>query len=464
MIRDIVLNGATALTGALAPMIVAVVLTRLLPPDQVGQYSLLMWVIGLAAGLASLGAPTAVARYGAELSADPAAAARFVRYALRRQMRWAGLIAVAGGFVAAWLLHHWTWAIPAALAAAPAAVVIVSGAAYRGLLRFGALALRQAAAAVVFIATVVTALWIAPRVAVASAAVVLHAWVSALIYLQGLPHSAGLPAEGILARYRRTVGRLAALGAIDLIVWQRSEVFFLGLLRSPHEVALYALPYTFVGALMLVPASISGVLLPYIARAPENRVHTDTMYGEGMRHLAVTALPVAVGAILFATPIIRVVFGAAYLGGVAPLQVLAATTALAVVASAGSAVLVSEESIGFMIRWGVAAAAVNVGLAIMLVPPWGALGAATANGTAQVFAVAVTMVYLVRVRRIPVPWRSLACIGGAAGLAGAAALLAWQLVPASLIGLIVAGAVGLVVFVGAGRATGELRRAPMQIP
>jgi O-antigen/teichoic acid export membrane protein len=48
--------------------------------------------------------------------------------------------------------------------------------------------------------------------------------------------------------------------------------------------------------------------------------------------------------------------------------------------------LYSAEDLGFVLKWGCAAAAINVLLDLALIPSHGALGAAWANGIAQTFA------------------------------------------------------------------------------
>ena len=109
--------------------------------------------------------------------------------------------------------------------------------------------------------------------------------------------------------------------------------------------------------------------------------------------------------------------------------------------------LYSAEDLGFILKWGCAAALINVLLDLALIPGHGALGAAWANGIAQTFA-AVSIWGRVLVRypvRIDMP--ALLRLS-AATLAMAAAVLGVVAMPISaVLELSIAVPVGVIVFV-----------------
>jgi len=332
---------------------------------------------------------------------------------------------------------------------------------YRGEQRFRDIVLRQFGISLTYVLMVIAALRAHLGVSGLALALLAQGAASMFVYVSGLPRErAHLPAE-FERRFSALRRDLSMLAFIDMVVWQRSEVFFLGVFRSSADIAMYTLPLALVSGLMLVPGSFGGVLLPRAAVAPANRALSNQVYAHGMRYLALSTFPLAVGAVLFAEPVITLVLGDAYLAAVRPFQVLAAGSAVTIVASAGSAVLVSEEAVGFMVRWGLVAAALNIGLDLALIPAWGAMGAALANTGAQFFAVLVTLVHLVSVRRLRAPWKSLARVLVAACIAGGVARIAWPTPQTSGVGgLAVAAAAGFVAFVIAIAVVGELRGVP----
>ncbi len=458
VIRDIVFNALAVAAGAIAPILATVLVARALEPVQVGMYGLLTWIIILGIGVATLGIPTAIARYVAELEEDKRLAAGLLRHVLRRRAAIAAIVAVAATGVGWWMTGAWSLAVAAGAAIVPAVISILCQHVYRGHQKFKALAGRQVVIAIINLSFVVVVLQQGWGLTGLAAVLAIQAGMSAVIYLRGISLSASPVPHQVLLRFGALGRSLSMLAIIDLVVWHRSEVFFLGVLRSADDVAMYTLPFALVGAMMLVPGSIGGVLLPRIASAPGNRARGGLVYAEGMRYLSVAALPLAVGAVLFAEPLIRFLFGAAYHSAVNPLRIMSITSAVTVIASAGSAVLVAEEATGFMIRWGAVAAAVNIVLALLLIPSLGANGAALANGGAQIFAVTVTLGYLVRVRHVRVPWRTLYRLVLAAITSGLCARLLWLFTePLGLWGLIAAGVVGSTAYLVCGILIGELR-------
>src|SRR5207244_7165797 len=73
------------------------------------------------------------------------------------------------------------------------------------------------------------------------------------------------PLRARLVRYNVA---LALLTVINLVVWNRSELFFLGRLSGPDQVAYYAVPFSLTGrASDLIPGALLGVLLPGLSHA-----------------------------------------------------------------------------------------------------------------------------------------------------------------------------------------------------
>ncbi len=460
MIRPIAWNALAVLASAAAPAAIMVAIARHLPPAEVGTYSLLTWGAGLGATVVAAGTPLAVTRYAATHTRD----ATFLPALLRRLARSLGppalLASLAAVAIFAWLdrAEGISGAACAALAIAPLGATALAQAAYRGEQRFAALAVRQIVVSLASVTLVGVALALHAGRTGLLAAFLAQALLAAGILGRGLrvPAAPSLT-DAAWARFRTLSRGLFVLAILDQVVWQRSEVLFLRAFRSPSEIAFYTLPVTLVAALFLVPASIAGVLLPRLAGALDPRAMSRAYYADGMRLLAFTALPLAAVAVVLAPAALHALSGGAYAASVPVFRVLCITAALTTITAAGAAVLITEEETGFMVRWGLIAAAVNLLLDVVLIPRGGALGAACANGVAQSLAVGATGMHLVRVRGLRVPWASLARLGVAAGLAAGAAALVLTWAPVSP-GVSLAGAVAAAAVMHVGGATllGEL--------
>lgn len=167
---------------------------------------------------------------------------------------------------------------------------------------------------------------------------------------------------------------------VAYLVVFRCDLALVQLFCGPREVGLYALPAQMGEKLMLPAAALAAVIAPYFAALDDaaRRPLLRALLGRAAGVLAVLYLPAAVGLAVLAPELVRAVFGPAY-DPAAPL-VRAYAAALPVVALAtllgqllDYAGLVRTRAVAFA-----GAAALDLGLNLVLVPRWGGMGAIAA--------------------------------------------------------------------------------------
>jgi O-antigen/teichoic acid export membrane protein len=129
------------------------------------------------------------------------------------------------------------------------------------------------------------------------------------------------------------------------------------------------------------------------------------MTSKAFTYVLFGALPVLIGLACVGSPFVRVMYGSQYLPAIPVFIVVALLSVPRAILTPAQTLLYSAEDLGFVLKWGCGAAAINVLLDLALIPSQGALGAAWANGIAQTFA-AVTIWGRVLVRypvRIDMP-------------------------------------------------------------
>jgi O-antigen/teichoic acid export membrane protein len=153
---------------------------------------------------------------------------------------------------------------------------------------------------------------------------------------------------------------------------------------------------------------------------------------------------------------VRLLFGHAFEPAAWTLRILLLGALVATVSVAGSAIVYGTDKIGFALRWGAVAAVATLSLDFLLIPSFGALGAAVANVGGQVVAIGATLAFSLTPSGFRFPWvasfRTLA--------AGVLAAFAASLLEASLrgiLGLLAAIAVGVSTYAGAVLVSGALR-------
>jgi O-antigen/teichoic acid export membrane protein len=110
------------------------------------------------------------------------------------------------------------------------------------------------------------------------------------------------------------------------------------------------------------------------------------MTSQAFTYVLIGALPILVGVTCIASPLVRLIYGAKYLPAIPVLVVVALFSIPKAVLTPAQTLLYSAEDLGFILKWGCVAGLADVLLDIALIPHYGALGAAWANGAAQTFA------------------------------------------------------------------------------
>jgi O-antigen/teichoic acid export membrane protein len=109
--------------------------------------------------------------------------------------------------------------------------------------------------------------------------------------------------------------------------------------------------------------------------------------------------------------------------------------------------LSSWERQDLIIRWGLISGALNVALDFALIPKYGAIGAAIANGATQTFSALALWIVAVRLLKVRVPILPLVKIGlvsGSMAIAVHFATLMFPAIPATILAIMIGAAVYLI--------------------
>jgi O-antigen/teichoic acid export membrane protein len=188
----------------------------------------------------------------------------------------------------------------------------------------------------------------------------------------------------------RDVARYAALltlgVVLTLVVARRSELFFVERFSSDDQIAAYSIVFAVMAAALYLPQSLADTLMPAFAslygEGASERIRSG--FGRALRLLLLLAFPLtAVGASL-GPSVLELVYGQDYRATGAVLLVMIAAFPFVPLASLGSALLTGLGRLRLpLVATGIAAA-VDVALAVLLVPALDAVGAAIANVGGQV--------------------------------------------------------------------------------
>jgi O-antigen/teichoic acid export membrane protein len=183
-------------------------------------------------------------------------------------------------------------------------------------------------------------------------------------------------------------GLSTGLMILQIVIWDRSDIIFLKLLQPDiRQLAFFSVCFSVADRLMRVPQTFANALSPsQMAEYGRDKERLFKMTSKASTYILLGALPILIGIACIGGPFVRVMYGSQYLPAIPVFIVVALLSIPKAILTPAQTLLYSAEDLGFVLKWGCVAAAINVLLDLALIPSHGALGAAWANGIAQTFA------------------------------------------------------------------------------
>ena len=143
------------------------------------------------------------------------------------------------------------------------------------------------------------------------------------------------------------------------------------------EVGQYGAAFRLIEATMFISWAFGGAVLPWFSRhAPGGWISLGRGYALGLKAMVAMLMPIAVVFGILAVPVIDLLYGAEFDGAVLPLQLLAVMTVLYGFNTYISVLMIARDQPGAFTRPAAIVLAQNVVFNFILIPPYGATGAA----------------------------------------------------------------------------------------
>lgn len=181
-----------------------------------------------------------------------------------------------------------------------------------------------------------------------------------------------------------------------VVVYTAGSAFVLGMLGTPAAVGYYSAAERVVRALTALPAPLSQALYPALSRLAVSSPATAARWsGRMLVVMGVVGFLLAAAILLAAPWIVTTIFGSSFMPAVAPLRVLAALPLLVSLSNVlGVQTLLPFGQDRAFTSVVVAAGAVNVCVAVFLVPKWQQTGMAVAVLASELFVVVTMAIYI----------------------------------------------------------------------
>jgi O-antigen/teichoic acid export membrane protein len=471
--RNFIFMGLEVVITLVSTLLTTVVIARVIGPTRLGYFNLIFWLTAITCSVGSLGIPLTTFKYMGEfLGGGKKELARAVFfYNLWAQTVIASAL-TAIGMVAVFTLVDRSYrvcSILLVLSMVPNMITFIPSQA-NSAAEDAALNTRGAfVGAIVYVAAVAVSLLLGWNLVGIAAGVLLYRTaelavktVPVLKSMKSVPQ-VPLPRE-IRKRMFSFSGMSTGLMILQIVIWDRSDIIFLKLLQPDiRQLAFFSVCFSVTDRLMRMPQTFANALsATQMAEYGRDKARLFRMTSKASTYVLLGALPILIGLACIGGPFVRVMYGPQYLQAIPVFIVVALFSIPKAILTPAQTLLYSAEDLGFVLKWGCVAAAMNVLLDVALIPSHGALGAAWANGVAQTFA-ALTIWGRVLVRYPVQIDRPVLLRLAAATLAMAIVVLGIVAIPLSpLMKLSVAVPAGAIVFLVTSRMFAVLQKDDRQ--
>jgi len=247
---------------------------------------------------------------------------------------------------------------------------------------------------------------------------------------------------------------------IGALVWGRIEILFLSLFFTATITGYYAAGLSLAALVVQLPSQMVAGLTPHIGhhRDSGNMEQIRATYSRVFCWMAMLIVPICLGGLAIMPALIPLLFGEAFAPAVVPASIVLAASIMTALSVIPSHMINAFERTDMYLVASPVTAAVSIGILFLLVPGFGTTGA----GVARLIVHGMWFVWLVAfcwmsLKIVPPLW-ALAKILAAGLCCALAALLTLGLTGPDAPGLIAAILCGGLVYLGAIRLLGCIKR------
>jgi O-antigen/teichoic acid export membrane protein len=395
--RNFIFMGLEVVITLVCTLLTTVVIARVIGPTRLGYFNLIFWLTSITCSVGSLGIPLTTFKYMGEfLGGGQKELARAVFFYNLWAQTAIACVLTAIGMIAVFTIVDPAYrrcATLLVLSMVPNMITFVPSQA-NSAAENAALNTRGAfVGAIVYVVAVAASLFLGWNLAGIAAGVLLYRTaelaVKMLPVLKSMKTVSRVPLPREIRKRMFTFSGLSTgLMILQIVIWDRSDIIFLKLLQPDiRQLAFFSVCFSVADRLMRMPQTFANALsATQMAEYGRDKDRLFRMTSKASTYVLLGALPILIGVACIGGPFVRVMYGPQYLPAIPVFIVVALLSIPRAILTPAQTLLYSAEDLGFVLKWGFAAAAINVLLDLALVPGHGALGAAWANGVAQTLA------------------------------------------------------------------------------
>jgi O-antigen/teichoic acid export membrane protein len=360
-----------------------------------GEYSYVIWLIGIISLVISLGLPNTITKFLSELIGSDDKANANIIYANLLQLQFIIALSISIILIALFyfslLSDGKDYYLIAFLSLLPVCMSVFLTAVFHGLQNFritsivgSFISLFQAALVVLFI-----------KLDAGLMGLVAIPLIGGLIQVLILVKNSNLALDFTgwlkipkalrdkVARYSLNVYWTILL---SMIVWQKSEIFFLKLYSTSEDIAFYSIAFNMVMILISLATLFATVIFPVLSNfhGAGNVEGVKNIYNKSIKAVFIFYLPLCLFFIAAAKPLMLLLYSSAY-DAVYPLLIILVVSVLfSAVGIIFANLIFAVNRADIQAKYVTLQAVANIALDLVLIPKFGATGAALANSAIRI--------------------------------------------------------------------------------
>jgi O-antigen/teichoic acid export membrane protein len=262
-----------------------------------------------------------------------------------------------------------------------------------------------------------------------AASLTLAAWLELVLKLRSVESwLGGVKPAVITTELKKRMFSYSSQGVVllllNVLVWDRSDMIFLRRLNSDAaQITFFSLAFNLIERILMIPKAFGWSLgATMMAQYGRSQKGLQELTVSGARYALLATLPLLLGMACISGPLVLLLYGGANRQLIPVLSVAAVFGISKALLNMPTSLLQATDRQGILIACGCIGGAADILLDILLIPRYGAVGAAYANGIGQTIAVTGIWWFTVRRMKLDLRFQDFARIG-MAGLVMAGGVL-----------------------------------------
>jgi O-antigen/teichoic acid export membrane protein len=182
--------------------------------------------------------------------------------------------------------------------------------------------------------------------------------------------------RALARRLGRTAVPIAALGVLGLLHFRVDSVL-LSLLKPPRDVGIYTVAFRYLEWALILPGIFMAAMFPILTAAlSRGERDPQEVIERAFNFLLLLALPLALGFVVFAAPLVELVAPRGFEDSVLPLRILAGAVVFTFLNAIFAGLLFALDRQSVLLWLSAGGLALNIVLNLIVIPRWSYNGAA----------------------------------------------------------------------------------------